>query len=359
MRILFYINAIHQGGAERVMVNLAKQFAEKGDEVCLVTSLHENWEYPVSEHVRRISFEEKGYVKEGFVKQNIQWIKKLRKVTREINPDVIISFMAEPNFRTILATWGLKCKTIISVRGEPIQEYPNKVYRMLAKSLYLFASGVVFQTEDAQKWFSGRIQKKSEIIYNQVDEKFYNCAINEERKDIVTCGRLVELKNQKMLIDAFARISDEVAADLYIYGEGHLRAALESQVKRLNLEKRVFLPGDITAVEKMLSKAALFVLPSDSEGMPNALMEAMAVGVPCISTDCPCGGPRMLFQGDEEGLIPVGDVDALAEKLREFVLDKNRCKEQGEKMKAYALEFTPERIFKKWDDYVNAVVKSK
>ena len=98
MRILFYINAIHQGGAERVMVNLANQFSEKGNDVILVTSFEDYWEYPVGEGVERYSFEDRDFKKEGFLRQNVKWTLNLRKVIKEYCPDVVISFMAEPNF---------------------------------------------------------------------------------------------------------------------------------------------------------------------------------------------------------------------------------------------------------------------
>lgn len=356
MKLLFYINAIHQGGAERVIVNLANQFAEKGDEVTLVTSFEDYWEYPVSDKVTRYSFEQRDFEKEGFLRQNIKWTLKLRNTIKKYNPEVVISFMAEPNFRTILASAGLRVKTIISVRNDPDKEYPNFVYRMLAKILYLFSDGIVFQTEDAKKWFSSSIQRKSRIIYNQVDRKFYGCLNDGESKAIITCGRLVEQKNQTMLIEAFSRIADIVEENLYIYGEGELRAKLEKQIKDKKLEDRVFLPGDIKNVETILSKAALFVLPSDYEGMPNALMEAMAVGVPCISTDCPCGGPMMLFHNDAEFLVPVGNVEEMAEKMKNLLLDREKREENGKKMKAYSQYFTPERIFRNWIEYVDEII---
>ena len=161
-----------------------------------------------------------------------------------------------------------------------------------------------------------------------------------------------------MLIDAFSEISDAVDENLYIYGEGELRNNLEKQIKEKKLENRVFLPGDIKNVEEMLSKAALFVLPSDYEGMPNALMEAMAIGVPCISTDCPCGGPLMLFHNEKEFLVEVGNKTELAEKMKTVLLDKSKKEDNSKKMKAYSQEFTPERILKKWNEYVNEVVKN-
>lgn len=359
MKILFYINSISHGGAERVLVNLANQFSENGNEVYLVTSLKKQWEYPVGKKVSRVSLEGEDYTKAGFLQQNIKWTKKLREIIKEKRPDIVISFMAEPNFRAILATIGLKSKCMVSVRNDPDKEYPNAVYRILAKILYLFADGIVFQTEDAKKCFSASIQKKSQIIYNQVDQKFYDYPTCDEKKDIVTCGRLVEQKNQEMLINAFARIAEDVSENLYVYGEGKLREKLENRIREMQLEDRIYLPGNITNVEEMLSKAALFVLPSDYEGMPNALMEAMAMGVPCISTNCPCGGPLMLFENNTEALVSVGNAEELADKMKYFLSNKEKCKEIGAKMKAYSLAFTPERIFKKWDEYVNAVLKNK
>ncbi len=357
MRILFYINAIHQGGAERVMVNLANQFSEKGNDVILVTSFEDYWEYPVGEGVERYSFEDRDFKKEGFLRQNIKWTLNLRKVIKEYCPDVVISFMAEPNFRTILAAAGLETKSVISVRNDPNKEYPNFVYRILAKSLYLFADGIVFQTEDAKKWFSAIIQKKSRIIYNQVDKKFYTSPECDVKKDIVTCGRLVAQKNHTMLVDAFSLISNDLDENLYIYGEGELRSSLEKKIREKNLENRVFLPGDIKNVEEMLSRAKVFVLSSDYEGMPNALMEAMAVGVPCISTDCPCGGPKMLFHNDTEFLVSVGNTEQMAEKMKTLLLNKDKRERNSKLMKKYSLAFTPECIFKKWDEYVNELVE--
>lgn len=357
MRILFYINAIHQGGAERVMVNLANQFSEKGNDVILVTSFEDYWEYPVGEGVERYSFEDRDFKKEGFLRQNVKWTLNLRKVIKEYCPDVVISFMAEPNFRTILAAAGLKTKSVISVRNDPNKEYPNFVYRILAKSLYLFADGIVFQTEDAKKWFSAIIQKKSRIIYNQVDKKFYTSPECDVKKDIVTCGRLVAQKNHTMLVDAFSLISNDLDENLYIYGEGELRSSLEKKIREKNLENRVFLPGDIKNVEEMLSRAKVFVLSSDYEGMPNALMEAMAVGVPCISTDCPCGGPKMLFHNDTEFLVSVGNTEQMAEKMKTLLLNKDKRERNSKLMKKYSQAFTPECIFKKWDEYVNELVE--
>lgn len=356
MKILFYINAIHHGGAERVICNLATQFSEHGEECILATSFRDGWEYSIGEKVKRITLFE-SQLNCGFLRRNISLVRKLKKILKSEKPDVVLSFMAEPNFRTLIAARGLKVKTIVSVRNDPNREYPNFIFRFLAKHLYKKADGVVFQTEDAKKWFPKSIQKKSKIIFNQVDEVFYNTIYNGERHDIVTTGRLTAQKNHKMLIRAFAAIADKISDNLIIYGEGELREELEAIIAELHMEKRVFLPGSVKNVADTIKSAKLFVLSSDYEGMPNSLMEAMALGIPCISTDCPCGGPRMLF-GDElkDWLVPTGNQDILGEKMLSALTTSLF---HFEKIKHRGSFFEPKQIMHSWEEYLDAVVREK
>lgn len=349
MKVLFYINAIHHGGAERVMVNLANMLSfDSRNSVVLVTSFKDEWEYNVYELVKRINLVEN--MPSGFIKRNTDLCKRLRRVLKDENPDTIVSFMAEPNFRLLISSWGIKAKTIISIRNDPNREYPNRLFKFLAKTLYRRADRVVFQTSEAQAWFPLKIQSKSEIIMNQVDEKFYGMERDESPRDIITTGRLVSQKNHEMLIRAFALISDNIKENLIIYGEGDLREHLQSLISELNLENRVFLPGATTDVLKVLKSAKLFVLSSDYEGMPNSLMEALAVGVPSISTDCPCGGPRELISHGVNGfLVPVNDIDAMA-KMMQHLLDipEEQLKAVSENALKKANEFKPDVIFEEW-----------
>lgn len=295
-KIMFYINALHHGGAQRVMANLANHIAECGHEVVLVTSFRDSWEYSLSEKVRRVSLFENAVG--NFVVRNIKLTCALRTLIKKEKPDSLVSFMAEPNFRAVIASLGMPHKTVISVRNDPNREYPNAVFRIFAKTLFRFADHVVFQTEDAQRWFSKKIQQKSNIILNPVDDIFYNTQFEGKRHDVVTTGRLAPQKNHKLLIKAFAKVADKIEDNLYIYGEGELRAELEQLVSDLKMQNRIFLPGAVKNVVDTIKTARLFVLSSDFEGMPNSLMEAMALGIPCISTDCPCGGPKMLLNDE-------------------------------------------------------------
>ena len=355
MRILFYINSLRHGGAERVMTNLANKFSESGNECILVTSFKADNEYETSKNVKRIVlFDEK--IK-GRIKRNLKLIRKLRKTVKQERADVVLSFMAEPNFRSIIACFGLKCKNIISVRNDPEKEYGSFISRFLAKRLFSFSDGVVFQTSDARAWFPKRIQKKSRIIYNQVDSRFYETSYDGARKNIVTTGRLTSQKNQEMLIRAFSVISDKVKDNLIIYGEGELREKLEKLVSELNLSDRVSLPGVVSDVPNAIKSARLFVLSSDYEGMPNALMEAMALGVPCISTDCPCGGPRELFGAAlTEQLVPVADEKTLSKKMLDMLNADDRALSKVSHDVSYRAEnFKGDIIFEEWKKYIESV----
>lgn len=351
MKLMFYINSISCGGAERVMVNLANQFAHKGHVVIFVTTYQTKQEYELFERIeRKVLLARNDY---SFIKKNLKCTRDLRKIIKTELPDVLVSFMAEPNFRAICSGLGLKTKNLISVRNDPDREYPNALFKFCARFLYKFADCVVFQTKGAQNWFSKPIRKKSCIIANQVSEQFFQATPAEVHKDIVSVGRLAEQKNHELLIKAFAKIANKTDDNLVIYGEGERKETLVKLVRDLQLTDRVFFPGVVSDVSGTIKFAKMFVLSSSFEGMPNALIEAMVLGLPCISTDCPCGGPRELFDNQKNGLlVPVGDENELAEKMMNLIENEELRTEIGNRAKLAATRFSPETIFKKWETVI-------
>ena len=187
--LLFYINAIHDGGAERVLLQLAKRFAACGWRAVVVTSFVDQWEYPVPEGVERLSIEQ-AQIPQSRLRRNLSRIKALRRLIREYKPAALISFMAEPNFRAVLASRFLPVKTIVSVRNDPEREYGGRLGRIIGKWLLPLADGCVFQTEQAKNWFPKRLQKRSKIIMNQVDERFFQVTGTGENGYVMTAGRL-------------------------------------------------------------------------------------------------------------------------------------------------------------------------
>lgn len=350
MKICFYINSIGYGGAERVITNLAKQFALAGYEIVFITSLSLDNEYALPPETKRFILKTE---KKWFIAKNFSYVKQIRNILKQEKPDYIISFMAEPNFRIILASRFLHIRTIVSVRNDPSKEYPNFLYRFLAKFLYRFAHGIVFQTQQAREWFPRCIQKRSAIIFNQVGEQFYQDYPVSKKEGIVTVGRLTKQKNHALLIEAFSLIHHKVEDNLYIYGDGALKSALEELITEKKLQKRVFLMGTNDHIETEIASKKLFVLPSDYEGMPNCLMEAMAMGVACISTNCSCGGPKELL-GDIESiaLCPINSAEKLADLMLVALVDNNRLIELSNYGKNKAEDFRTEVIFKKWRSYI-------
>lgn len=356
LTILFYINVINGGGAARVMVNLSKQFCEHSYKVLLVTSYRAEGEYELSPQVIRYSLED-AQIEQSRVKKNLSRIRKLRRIIVDEKVDVVVTFMLESNFRGLLATLGLPTCNIVSVRNAPEIEYKGHLNKIVARYLLPQADGCVFQTEEAKSWFPRKLTDKSRVISNPIVSDFFLVKRNPKDKLIVSCGRLTKQKNQEMLINAFAEVNKSISgALLYIFGEGNLQEHLLKRISDLGLEDKVFLKGQTSDVKNVLSEADLFVLSSDYEGMPNALMEAMAVGVPCISTDCPCGGPRMLIKNGENGiLVSPGNVDELASSIVKVLSDQHMKIKLGENAKKSVVEYKPERIFGEWEEYVRNI----
>ena len=356
-RLMFYINTLGTGGAERVMTQLANRFSAEQYEVMLAVSFPVAEEYSLTDRVKKVYLEEEK-LEQSRLMRNITRIRKLRALCKDFKPDVLIAFMAEPNFRAILATIGLPVKTVVSVRNDPKREYAGKVGRFVGKYLLPMADGCVFQTEQAKAWFPKRLQKKSTIIMNAVAESFFEIK-REDPKDIVAIGRLSKQKNHDMLIRAFAKITDKHPKEnLQLYGKGDLEEHLRQLISELGLENRVFLKGATDNVPLVLKNAGIFVLPSDYEGMPNALLEAMAAGVPSISTDCPCGSPAMLIRQEENGLlVPVGGENAMADAMDRLLADVSFANALGKMAKTDAEMYRPENVFKLWRQYVESLLK--
>ncbi len=355
--LLFYINTLRHGGAEKAIIQLAYNFANAGYNSILVTSfIEEGNEYFVPENVTRISIE-KEEIKQSRLKRNLSRIKALRKLCKQYKPQALISFMGEPNFRALCATFGLKVKNIVSVRANPSIEYAGKMGKFVGKKMLPKADGCVFQTEDAKSWFPKKLQKKSKVILNPVERRFFETEY-VGGNNIVTLGRLDPIKNHKLLIEAFAEIKDEFEnVNLEIYGSGDLEKELNELIESKGLNDRASLMGRTDNSAEVLAHSKVFVLSSNSEGMPNALMEALAVGVPCISTDCPCGGPKMLIEEGQNGLLfPVGDKDALANALRKVLSDDDFAKELSKNAKIKSEKFKTENVFGEWKDYIEGII---
>lgn len=358
-KIAFYINGLGNGGAERVMVNLARHFVQKGYEVVLVTSRVRADEYEQPEGTRRIISETIEPGSMNPVSYFYKRFKNIRAIWKTEKPDVIVCFIGKCNVIGLLTSWGLRIPVYVSVRSDPVQEYHSKLMRFLSKTLFVKAKGIIVQTEDAKRYFPGYLQHKTTILPNSLDERFMIPRFEGIRKnEIVSVGRLERNKNQKMLLDAFATIAaDYPEMQLKIYGNGthneNLREELEEQVRTLHLKNRVKFMGHCNDMPQQLYQSRIFVLTSDYEGMPNALLESMALGLACISTDCPCGGPRTVIQDGENGiLIPVHDTQALEKALRKILENPDLEERLGVNAHHIGEELSTEKVNAAWEELI-------
>lgn len=361
-KILFHINSLGKGGAERVVSVLSGYLVLDGYEVVIVTLWRAKEEYKLSDKVVRINLGDKNPGKStGRLKQAVSRFTDLRKVIQKETPDIVISFCNKANFRSAFAMTGMKIPLLVSVRNDPRIDYaPHKLASWWMEKK---AAGCVFQTPDAQKFFKNGLEKKSRIIWNPVDEKYLTDeSERSEGNFIAAVGRISFQKNHLLLLKAFDMIRDKFPQiELHIYGEDSevgVREILNQFVKEHGLEDQVKFMGQCSELEKKLKKALLFVLPSDYEGMPNALIEAMVLGLPVISTDCPCGGSAMLIEDRISGiLVPVGDEQRLAEAMERLLKDRESAKEMGENAKKIIEKVSPYQVYEEWKHYVEELVK--
>lgn len=360
MKIIFYINNLGKGGTQRVIVNFAEYLQKKEYFVTIVTTAKIANEFSISDKIQRIYSDiEPDEVSGNRVKNFILRTKKLRKIWIKEEPDLIISFIGKNNFMVLITALGLKIPIITSVRGEPREEYYNAFLRFLSKTLLGISKGLILQTEDAKKFFPRWIQKKSVILDNPLNPDFIDEYYEGTRKnEIVSVGRMDRNKNHKLIIDAFCKIAGEFPEiHLILYGDGEEREGLIEYVKKTKYQEQIFLPGMIRNVKKRIEKSKIFVLSSNTEGMPNSLMEALALGIPCISTDCPCGGPSALMRGKENGiLVPVGDVDSMAEAMKRLLADESLREKYSRNAHKISEELHPEKINRRWEAYLLSVL---
>lgn len=357
-KILLYIDSMRFGGAQRVMSILANHFISNYD-VILVNDISSDKnikEYSIDKRVKRIFLD---VHKMNKITKNFYRIMKLRKIIKDEKPDIVLSFLGNINIRMLLATIGMSIKKIVSVRNDPNREYGTGLKKFFIQILFLLADGYVFQTQDAASYFSKKIISKSKIIFNPVHEKFFQTKWIGDKKEIAVVGRLQSQKNPILALKAFERIS-KIFPDykLVYYGDDELKSEIISISKQMELEDRVIIYGKATDIENKLAHSKLYVLSSNYEGMPNTLLEAMAVGIPVISTDCPCGGPKTIIQNKKQGiLVPIDNSQTMAQAITSLLLNEKMMQKISLNEQLRAEQFRINVVMKQWKDFISGINK--
>ncbi|WP_028911848.1 glycosyltransferase [Prevotella sp. MA2016] len=347
------------GGAERQIILLSNQLALRGHEVVLCVLAENKSPYPIDNKVRIVDVSDVENGTKSSIGKIYKRLVAFRKVIKQERPDVIIHYNLQSAYFCLTLSSKKRGKVIYSERGDPYDAEYSGLLGKIRDYTIKRMDGLVFQSEGARDFFSDDVIRKSIVIHNSVNvpqDKYPIPKIREKR--IINVGRFHPQKNQKLLINAFSKISKSFPDYvLEMYGDGDLYDELKKQVGDLGLDEKVFFHPSRKDLWDCIYKASLFVLSSDFEGMPNALMEAMALGLPCISTDCRPGGARSLIQDGVNGMIvPVGNVDELA-KAMTLCLSKKDISEKIAKNARTIMETHCEKaLFDKWSDYLKLVL---
>ena len=363
-KIVFHLNCLEQGGAERVVTTLANRLVADGYQVYIATEWTAENEFVIDERINRVHVgltEEQE--KKSAKKQFLDRIINLRKFLKKEKPDMVIAFAQKANYRALMATRFTKIPVIVSVRTNPYLHYVGKTDKILIPLFYPKAAGNVFQTVGAKEFFKPKIQKKSRIILNPINNKYIGVPKPEtRRKAVVQSGRLVDFKNQLMLIEAFMMVHEkhpDYVLEIY-GGDSHdgTKELLEESIAKHKAGNFIKLMGASDILEKELTDASVFAFSSDWEGLPNALMEAMALGLPVVATDCPCGGPKTLIEDGENGLlVPIKDPEALAAGINRLIEDPELAEKLGDNARKLADIANTDAICEQWKDYIEELCR--
>ena len=373
-RVIIAITSMHFGGAERRASLLCNFLISCGIDVCLcyTGNSRDNSVYQLDSKVSvfylkntMINFAK--YLSKfinpgGGLVYHLKQIRLRRKIKR-FKPEIIISFMASPTKSMAEASKGTDIPIIFVVANDIDQK--KKEYIKYYKESFNKLAGIVFQTKAQKIKYNDMFLFDSSI--NQVvisnpawESQYWYTSVTERKKEIISVGRLVRQKNQELLINAFSLIAEKFPDwMLTIYGEGGHRQLLETVIKMKNLSYRVILPGIIKDVDRALHQAGIFVLSSEYEGLPNTLIEAMCMGLPCITTDFKGGGAEEIIKNGENGIIvPNHNEKLLADAIVQLIENPEYAMQLGKKAEELRTRLSLSRIMNQWKDFILLVYES-
>ena len=351
MKISFFIGSLTGGGAERVCCQLSSYLVNKGYDVNILTVTNTKNNYEIDDRVKISSLDTVIPKALSILRMPIKML-KLPFFLLKNKTDIYVVFLTGTIRAITFYKDLLNAPILISNRNDP-SLYPSRLRKQLFAASRK-VEGIVCQTIDTKEYYESNVPgKEYYIIPNSISPEFVKYR-GERDKRIVSVGRFMDQKNFPLLIKAFNQICREYPDyTLEIYGEGPLKVEYIELCEKLGIVSRVTFPGYVKNVSERIQNASAFVLPSKYEGIPNALMEAMAVGLPCVSTDCKGGGARFLIDNKVNGIIvPNEDYNALAEGIK-YILDNPT---ESEKMGEYASKIhetlSPDTIYSKWEEAI-------
>jgi GalNAc-alpha-(1->4)-GalNAc-alpha-(1->3)-diNAcBac-PP-undecaprenol alpha-1,4-N-acetyl-D-galactosaminyltransferase len=358
-RITFVTSSLDVGGASRVITLLANAWAATGALVSVVTLDWERDPYFSMDsrvHVQHLDLIKTSDNLVAAIRNNIERVVRLRKAISATRPDVVISFGDRSNVRALLATIRQRWPIIVADRTSA-QPMSGWAWRWLRLLTYRRADGYVLQTQAMARTTPRFLRSRATVIPNPVVVPEVSHRPVGDRHDVVALGRLVPQKGFDLLIEAFASVTaTDPRVHLTIVGGGEEEEALRAQIERLGLGERISMPGQTEAPGDALAGATMFVLSSRVEGFPNALLEAMALGLPVVAFDCAYGPGEIVRDGVDGILVPDGDVPGLASAIRRLLASPDLRSSMGEKAREVRDRFAAAGVAAQWDALVEATI---
>ena len=366
MKIVFVYGNMERGGAQRVISCLAAYCTQMGDEVTILTLDGGGSDYELDPGVRVVGLNVAGDSanKLESARRFLSTERKLRTWMKEEKPDAVLAFSTKMAMRVQLARGQVGPVLICSERANPAFRTESAATRM-ERWLLGKADGFIFQTQRVSRLFPEQQQKIGTVIHNGLFSpdipKTVTVFAQRRQKEICAVGRLENgQKAYDVMLDAFALFRETHPEHmLHIYGSGGSEAAIQAQAAALGLTDSVILHGNLPHVIGEIKDMGMFVMTSRYEGMPNALIEAMACGLPCVCTDCDFGPAELIRDGENGLLVPVDDVTAVAAAMGR-IADEPAL---AERLSQGALEIRHthgrETICGQYRDYILSMIEHK
>ncbi len=292
----------------------------------------------------------------SFVAQYHNEIKLLRNKLKN-NPDVtVISFLQPAIPITLLAAKGLPCRVIVSERGNPKRQMKKRYGYNFVKRYYARADAAVFQTKDAKASYPENIARKGVIIPNPVKNGLPDPYIGVRNKNITTFCRVSRQKNLPLLVESFAKFhADFSDYRLRIIGDPQndddreVIAETKALAEKIGIAEYIDFEPSSKNVHDLIINDAMYINSSDYEGMSNAMLEAMAIGMPVICTDCPVGGANAVIKNGENGILTeVRNAEEMYKAMKKIVSDKDFADKISRNAAKIRNELSLEATAKKW-----------
>ena len=351
-KVLLVVGSLSAGGAERVTVDLYDYLIDHEWDAHLFVA------YWGDSSTRIYAPRHLGNVHHACATTNsialsLVNLAALRRLLKIVKPDWVVSLGAS---YSLIAASGVfkKCKVLLSERNWP-KAYYSAAEMARVERTYENATAIVFQTDDAKGCFKKEVQRKSVVIPNPAPD---NLPVWEggESKDIIYYGRLDAQKRPEMALEAFEAFKEaHPGFTLEFYGVGSQESALRTAVVNKGLSGAIRFHGVSRQIHSIASKSRMYLNTSDYEGISNAMLEALSMGVPCVCTDCGGGGARLAIDNGKNGLLVLcNDAKAMAKAMSELVSNPSFAELLSKNAISSMSRFSKESVLSKWEEVLQS-----